>query len=193
MRIEITHILIFLASRQQTSMITSPSLSKTTSQTTTSSPISNATPHPIQSSVLTMCQSIISSTSSTSDHNLDWFNKLTKHPQLVILAPTLNSPTLTSLSSSSSSSSTSRRAVRIQIINKHDDIVLPSSSSVLPMTPSPASLSSQTTLPMIVNDSTSTFNEYLNATQTIFQHIDSQQNLTTVMENSMGKDLFWFQ
>ena len=162
-------------------MIASPNSSSSSSQyppqTSTSSPISNATPHPIQSTVLNMCHAIISETPSTSDLIHGWFGKLTKQPQSVILAPVPRSQT---------SPSTSRRAIRIQIINKHDEINR-APTSILPMTPSPAATAAYaSSFSSMVHGSTTSLNDYLIGNQNTFHDADSQQALAMVMDNCMG-------
>jgi hypothetical protein len=138
-----------------------------------SSSISNATPHPIQPTVLAMCQAIIPTTSSslTSDNNNDWFSKLIGQPQPVIVAP---------LPRTQTSPVSSRRAVRIQIINKHDDITLPP-PSLLPMTPSPLSSSS-----IAIDESTPSLVDYLTNTCTIFNIPTNQQALAPVIDDITG-------
>lgn len=94
-----------------------------------------------------MCQAIIPS----SENNHDWFYQLTGQPQSVILAPIPPPPQRIQTSPISS-----RRAVRIQIINKHDDIALPP-PTLLPMTPPPPPSSS-----ILIDDSTPTLVDYTN-------------------------------
>jgi hypothetical protein len=136
------------------------------------SPNSNAAPHPVQSNVLAMCQAII-----PTDNN-DWFYQITEQPQSVIVAP--NPRTQTSPLSS-------RRAVRIQIINKHDDIVLPP-PTLLPMTPPPPSSS------VTIDDSTPTLVDYLASSCSMFNipttHYN-QQVLAPVMDDPTGKRSFF--
>lgn len=138
--------------------------------------MSNATPHPVQSNVLAMCQAIIPTNHTTSssatndettlgpmasDTNNDWFFQLTGQPQSVIVAPTPRTQT---------SPNSSRRAVRIQIINKHDDIVLPP-PTLLPMTPPPPSSSS-----LVFDDSTPTLVEYLVNSCNMFHLTNNSQH-----------------
>jgi hypothetical protein len=149
----------------------SSSLSTSYSSQLSLSPISNATPHPIQSNVLAMCQAIIPS--SSSENNNDWFYQLTGQPQSVILAPIPRTQT---------SPLSSRRAVRIQIINKHDDIALPP-PTLLPMTPPPPTSS------RVINESTPTLVDYLVNTCNIF-HIPTstnQQVLAPVIDDQNGR------
>ncbi|CAF1293090.1 unnamed protein product [Rotaria sordida] len=135
---------------------------------------SNATPHPVQSNVLTMCQTIISTSSSSSENNNDWFNQLTAQPQTVIVAP---------FSRTQTSPISSRRAVRIQIINKHDDIALPP-PTLLPMTPPPLISSSSSSF--VINGSTSTLVDYLGDHCNIFNipTSNNQQVLASDMNDS---------
>jgi len=137
---------------------------------------SQITPHPIQSNVLAMCQAIIPST----ENNHDWFYQLTGQPQSVILAPIPPQSQRTQTSPVSS-----RRAVRIQIINKHDDIPLPP-PTLLPMTPPLPSSSS-----VLVDDSTPTLVDYTN----IF-HIPTNPNhhqvLAPVLDDQNGLCLKFF-
>jgi len=135
--------LIILAQRQLSTIIPSPPHCTSSSYSSQSSfsPNSNATPHPVQSNVLAMCQAIIPS----SEHTNDWFYQLTGQPQSVIVAPIPRIQT---------SPVSSRRAVRIQIINKHDDIALPP-PTLLPMTPPPPPLSS-----LVIEESTPTLVDY---------------------------------
>jgi len=145
------------------------------------SPMSNISSHPVQSNVLAMCQAIIptptsptlispssSSTTTTmsnadgssNEKNHDWFFHLTEQAQSVIVAPIPRHH--------QTSPNASRRAVRIQIINKHDDIALPT-PTLLPMTPPPpvssttSSSSFGATAPSTIgfDDSTPTLVEYL--------------------------------
>jgi len=144
-------------------------------QKSSSSSISNATPHPIQPTVLAMCQAMIptgSSTLSSNNNNNNWFLKLIGQPQPVIVAPPPRTQT---------SPVSSRRAVRIQIINKHDDIALPP-PSLLPMTPSSLSSSS-----MAIDESTPTLADYLTNTCTIFNIPTNQQGLAPVMDDITGR------
>jgi hypothetical protein len=129
---------------------------------------SNATPHSVQSNVLAMCQAIISI--SSSENNNDWFYRLTGQPQSVILAP---------ISRTQTSPLSSRRAVRIQIINKHDDIVLPP-PTLLPMTPPPPSSS------LIIDESTPTFVDYFVNSCNIF-HIPTSNNYQPVLDEQNGR------
>lgn len=139
------------------------------------SSVSNATPHQIQPTVLAMCQAITTMSSSLSsnnnNNNNDWFLKLISQPQSVIIAPTPRIQT---------SPISSRRAVRIQIINKHDDINLPA-PSLLPMTPSPLSSSS-----MPIDDSTPTLVDYLTNNDNIFNISNNQQTLIPILDDITG-------
>lgn len=150
--------------------------------TASPSSFSAATPLPIQSSVLAMCHAVIS---STSNDTFDWFSKLTEQPQPVMLVPTVHCQT------SPSTSSSSRRAVRIQIINKRDEIPHPfiPVTSALPMTPSPQSQTSNLPSTMI-DESTPTLVEYLNANDFIYNVSDPQQGLNSMMDTSMGYETF---
>jgi hypothetical protein len=117
-----------------------------------------------------MCQAIIP---SSSENNNDWFFQLTGQPQSVIVAPSPRNQT---------SPISSRRAVRIQIINKHDDIALPP-PTLLPMTPPPPSSS------LVMNESTPTLVDYLVNTCNIF-HIptsNNQQVLAPVIDDQSGR------
>jgi hypothetical protein len=142
-------------------------------QQPSSSSTANATPHPIQPTVLAMCHAIIptSSSSSTANNNNDWFLKLIHQPQPVIVAPHPRTQT---------SPISSRRAVRIQIINKHDDIPLPAPSLLL-MTPSPLS-----SISFPVDESTPTLVDYLTNTCTIFNIPNNQQGLAPVLDDITG-------
>ncbi|CAF3478360.1 unnamed protein product [Rotaria sp. Silwood1] len=163
----------FIPQRQLSTMIPS-SLHCTSSNSYSSqaslSPIPSLTPHPVQSNVLTMCQAIIST--SLSENNNEWFSQLTAQPQTVIVTP---------ISRTQTSPISSRRAVRIQIINKHDDIALPS-PTLLPMTP-PAPTSSSS---FVINESTPTLVDYLVDNCNIFNIPTSnhQQVLTSDMNDS---------
>lgn len=137
------------------------------------SSMSNATPHSIQPAVLAMCQAMYPTTSM--DSNNDWFFKLISQPQSVIVAALPQTQPLPS------SSSSSRRAVRIQIINKHDDILLPP-ASLLPMTPSSFSSSSIT-----IDESTPTLVDYLTNTSTGFHIPHDQSELTPIIDPIAGK------
>ncbi|CAF0855285.1 unnamed protein product [Adineta steineri] len=157
---------LFTPQRQLSTIIPSPP--HCTSSLSQSSPMSNATPHPIQSNVLAMCQAMIPS--SPLENNNDWFSQLTGQPQSVIVAPIPRNQT---------SPISSRRAVRIQIINKHDDIVLPP-PTLLPMTPPPPSSSH------IMEDSTPTLVDYLANNCNIF-NIPTNNNpqvLAPVMDDA---------
>ncbi|CAF3990644.1 unnamed protein product [Rotaria sp. Silwood2] len=141
------------------------------------SPISNVTPHPVQSNVLTMCQAIISR--SSSENNDNWFSQLTAEPQTVIVAP---------ISRTQTSPISSRRAVRIQIINKHDDIALPT-PALLPMTPPPpppTSSSSSSSSSFIINELTPTLVDYFVDNCNIFNipTSNNQQVLVSDMNDS---------
>jgi len=129
-----------------------------------------------------MCHAVIS---STSNDTFDWFSKLTEQPQPVMLVPTVHCQT------SPSTSSSSRRAVRIQIINKRDEIPHPfiPVTSALPMTPSPQSQTSNLPSTMI-DESTPTLVEYLNANDFIYNVSDPQQGLNSMMDTSMGYETF---
>ena len=135
--------------RQLSTMLSSPHCTPYSSQSSSLATSSNVNPHPVQSSVLAMCQAIIpsSSPSSSADTTDDWFLHLTEQAQSVILAPSPRTQ---------ASPVSSRRAVRIQIINKHDDIALPP-PTLLPMTPPPLSSSSS----LVSDESTPTLIEYL--------------------------------
>ena len=140
-----------------------------------------ATPLPIQSSVLAMCHAVISS-GSTANDTFDWFSKLTEQTQPVMLVPSQTSPP---------SSSSSRRAVRIQIISKRDEMpqpFLPTGSS-LPMTPSPQSQSS-TFPPSMIDESTPTLVQFLSTSDFVCHVPDPQQGLSTLMDTSMGYETF---
>jgi hypothetical protein len=158
-------------------MISSSLFSQQQQQQSTSSAVSNATPHPIQPTVLAMCQAIIPPTSSSlsSEHNNDWFLKLIGQPQPVIVAPPPRTQT---------SPISSRRAVRIQIINKHDDITLPP-TSLLPIIPSPLSSSS-----VAIDESTPTLVDYLTNNCTIFNIPNDQQGLAPIIEDITGMFCF---
>lgn len=161
--------IFLLAQRQSPSHCTSSSSS--TSYSCQSSPTnSQVTPHPIQSNVLAMCQAIIP---TSSENNHDWFYQLTGQPQSVILAPIPRTQT---------SPISSRRAVRIQIINKHDDIALPP-PTLLPMTPPPPSSS------IVHDESTPAIVDYLVNNCNIF-HIPTNNNhqvLAPVIDDQTGK------
>jgi len=118
-----------------------------------------------------MCQAIIP---SSSENNNDWFFQLTGQPQSVIVAPCPRTQT---------SPISSRRAVRIQIINKHDDIALPP-PTLLPMTPPPPPSSSS----FIVDESTPTLVDYLVNSCNIFNipTINNHQVLAPVMDDPNG-------
>jgi hypothetical protein len=129
---------------------------------------SNVSPHVIQPTVLAMCQAIIpTTTSSSSNNNNDWFLKLIGQSQPVIIAPFPRPQT---------SPNSSRRAVRIQIINKHDDIILPA-PALLPMTPSPSSIA--------IDDTTPTLMDYLTNTS-MFNIPNNQQVLAPVIDDTNG-------
>jgi hypothetical protein len=155
------------------SMISSPSHCTSSSSSTSYSsqssfsPISNITPHPVQSNVLAMCQAIIPSSENTND----WFYQLTGQPQSVIVAPIPRIQT---------SPISSRRAVRIQIINKHDDIALPP-PTLLPMTPPPPPLSS-----LIIEESTSTLVDYF-VNNFHIPTSNNQQVLAPVIDDQTGR------
>ena len=175
-----TLFFLSIAQRQYSTMIPSPPHCTSSSSCTSYSsqlslsPLSNATPHPVQSNVLAMCQAIIPS-SSSSENNHDWFFQLTGQPQSVIVAPIPRTQT---------SPISSRRAVRIQIINKHDDIVLPP-PTLLPMTPPPLPSSSS----LIIDESTPTLVDYFVNSCNMF-HIpttNNQQVLAPVMDDPNGK------
>jgi len=132
----------------------------------------NVTPHSIQPTVMAMCQAIIPTASSlSSDNNNDWFLKLISQPQPVIVAP---------LPRIQTSPISSRRAVRIQIINKHDDITLPP-PTLLPMTPSPLSSSSVT-----IDEATSSLVDYLTNNCPMFNIPSNQQGLPSVIDDITG-------
>lgn len=138
--------------------------------------MANATPHPVQSNVLAMCQAII----PPSENPQDWFYQLTGQPQSVIIAPIPRIQT---------SPISSRRAVRIQIINKHDDIVLPP-PTLLPMTPPPPSLPSST---QVIEESTPTMGDYYLNHSNLFHiptshHHHHQQVLAPVIDDQTGKE-----
>lgn len=118
-------------------------------------PISHITPHPVQANVLAMCQSIISTVSYENDNTNNWFGQMIGQPQTVIITP---------MSRTQTSPLPSRRAVRIQIINKHDDIALPP-PTLLPMTPPPPppppSSSSSPSISFFINESVPTLADYL--------------------------------
>ncbi|CAF2170402.1 unnamed protein product [Rotaria magnacalcarata] len=135
-------------------------------------PISNVTPHPIQSNVLLMCQSIISL--SPFDNNNDWFGQMIAQPQTVIVTPIFRTQT---------SPIPSRRAVRIQIINKHDDIALPSPTLLSMTPPPPSSLSS-----FFITESAPRLVDYLVDNDNIFSipTSNSQQIVTNNMDDSIG-------
>ena len=173
-----------LAQQAFSSLICSPTSSSSSSSsshshcsqtTASSSSMSTATPHPVQSSVLAMCFAIVPSTSNPND---DWFGKLTEQPLPVIVAP---------YPRSQASPQSSRRAVRIQIINKHDDIAVSAPSS-LPMTPSPQASYRHSSFPIDVDESTPTLADYLACGNSLFHPQDhQQQGLAPVMDTSMGK------
>jgi hypothetical protein len=110
---------------------------------------------------------------SSSENNNDWFGQLTDHPQSVILAPIPRTQT---------SPISSRRAVRIQIINKHDDIAVPP-PTLLPMTPPPPSSS------LVINQSTPTLADYFvnNCNMFYIPTSNNQQVLAPVTDDSNGK------
>lgn len=166
---------MFLAPKQLSSMKLSSHSTLSTSHSL--QPLTNISPHSVQSNVLTMCETIID---SGSENNNDWFSEMTRQPQTVIMTPI--SRTLTSQTSS-------RRAVRIQIINKHDDIALPATSSLLPLTPPPPSSTSS----FVINESTIKFVDYLEANSRMFSipTNNSEQMLTSNMKGSNGKALFF--
>ncbi len=144
----------------------SSSCSTSYSSQSSYSPISNATPHPVQSNVLAMCQAIIPS----SENNNDWFYKVTGQPQSVIIAPIPRTQT---------SPMSSRRAVRIQIINKHDDIALPP-PTLLSMTPPPP-LSS-----LVIEEPTSTLVDYF-VNNFHIPISNNQQVLAPVIDDQNGR------
>ncbi|CAF1682503.1 unnamed protein product, partial [Adineta ricciae] len=161
--------------QRQLSTMNSSSLSPfLPQQTSSSSLMSNITPHSIQPTVLTMCQAMIPSESTDNSSNNEWFFKLLSQPQSVIIAPPSRTQT---------SPVTSRRAVRIQIINKHDDITLPP-PTLLPMTPSPLSSSSVT-----LDDTTSTLVDYLTNTCPMFNISNNQQDLVPAIDDITGYEL----
>ncbi|CAF1219492.1 unnamed protein product [Adineta steineri] len=139
-------------------------------QQSSSSSMSTVTPHSIQPTVLHMCQAMIP-TSSSSDTNNEWFLKLISQPQSVIVAPHPRTQT---------SSTASRRAVRIQIINKHDDITLPP-PTLLSMTPSPLSSSSVT-----MDETTSTLVDYLTNNCPMFNIPHNQHEQISTMDTMTG-------
>jgi hypothetical protein len=159
------------SSHYSSSLFSQPQQQQPSSSSTS---VSNATPHQIQPTVLAMCQAITptasSSLTSNNNHN-DWFLKLIGQPQSVIVAP---------LPRTQTSPVSSRRAVRIQIINKHDDIILPP-PSLLPMTPSPLSSSS-----MPIDETTPTLVDYLTNTCNIFNIPTNQQGLAPVIDDRTG-------
>ncbi|CAF2589316.1 unnamed protein product [Rotaria sp. Silwood2] len=141
-------------------------------QQQTSSFTSDATPYIVQSTVLAMCQAIAPSSSSlSSDNNNDWFSKLIDQRQSVIVVRPSQMQTSPILS---------RRAVRIQIINKHDDIAIPP-PPLLPMTPSPLSSSST-----VLDESTSTLIDYLSNTSNMFNIPNNQPDLMPVIDDIIG-------
>jgi hypothetical protein len=119
-----------------------------------------------------MCQAILP---FSSENNNDWFYQLTGQTQSVIIAPIPRTQT---------SPMSSRRAVRIQIINKHDDIALPP-PTLLPMTPPPPSSS------LVMNQSTPTLVDYLVDSCNMFQIPISnhQQVLAPVLDDQNGKSI----
>ncbi|CAM2728808.1 unnamed protein product [Rotaria socialis] len=141
-------------------------------------PISNVTPHPIQSNVLLMCQSVISL--SPFDNNNDWFGQMIEQPQTVIVTPTFRTQT---------SPIPSRRAVRIQIINKHDDIALPSPTllSMTPPPPPPPPSSSLSLSSFFITESAPRLVDYLVDNDNIFSipTSNSQQIVTNNMDDSI--------
>jgi hypothetical protein len=171
------YLFIFIAQRQFSTIIPSPPHCTSSSSSTSYSslpplsPMSNAAPHSVQSNVLAMCQAIIPS--SSSENNNDWFFHLTGQPQSVIVAPIPRTQT---------SPISSRRAVRIQIINKHDDIAVPP-PTLLPMTPPPPSSS------LVINQSTPTLVDYFVNSCNMFSipTSNNQQVLTAVMDDPNGK------
>ncbi|UJR20591.1 hypothetical protein I4U23_023716 [Adineta vaga] len=156
-------------SQQQYSSV-APSPTSCTSSSSSLSPISSAAPHPVQSNVLAMCQAIIPS--SSEDDN-DWFYQLTGQPQSVIVAPVPRTQT---------SPLSSRRAVRIQIINKHDDIALPPPPALLSMTPPPPGSTSS----LVMEDSTPTLVDYIvnNCNILNIPNNNYQQVLAPVMDDT---------
>lgn len=142
---------------------------------------SSISSHSIQPAVLAMCQALIptTSSSSSSDVNNEWFYKLINQPQSVIVAP---------LPRLQTSTISSRRAVRIQIINKHDEITLPP-PSLLSMTPSPLSSTSSS---MPIDDSTPTLVEYLTNNSTNFTMQSTQQGFSSIIDEIVGKFLVLF-
>ena len=177
MQISIRSLDMYLVHRQLSSM---HSLDHSQAAVTSAS-ASTATPHPIQSAVLAMCQAIIPPSSSFSEDSYDWFLRLTGQAQPVIVAP---------LPRSQTSPVSSRRAVRIQIINKHDDIALPPATS-LPMTPPPLSSSLSTSASsIIVDESTPTLSDYLTDDGAMFSlptDTTDPPGLTALMNASLGK------
>ncbi|CAF3573035.1 unnamed protein product [Rotaria sp. Silwood1] len=140
---------------------------------------SDAAPHNVAPTVQAICQVIISSSSSlSSDNNNDWLSKLIGQPQTVIVAPP--SPLLPHIQTSPI---LSRRPVRIQIINKHDDIVVPP-PPLLPMTPSPLSSSSSSSITL--DESTSTLIDYLSNTSNMFNIPNNQPELVPVLDDTIG-------
>ena len=167
-----------LVQRSLSSMIPSPSCTSSSSSSQ-QSPMPTITPHSIQSNVLAMCQAIIPATEAGNDeHQHDWFFQLTGQPQSVIVAPIPRTQT---------SPNSSRRAVRIQIINKHDDIALPP-PTLLPMTPPPPSTS------LVFDESTPTLVEYLVNSCNMFHisnhhhHHHHQPILTHSIDDPTGKE-----
>lgn len=136
------------------------------------------TPHLVQSSVLSMCQAIIPTESSSfsREENNDWLSKLLDQPQSVIITPRLPQ--------TQTSPNSSRRTVRIQIINKHDDISL-LSSTMLPMIPSPVSSSS-----IVLNESSSSFVDSVTSSNTSFHTFDNQHELVPLINETTGMFLF---
>ena len=168
------------AHRSLSTMIPSPSCTSSSSSSQLS-PMPPITPHSIQSNVLAMCQAIIpgaeaGSSTSADEYQHDWFFQFTGQPQSVIVAPIPRTQT---------SPNSSRRAVRIQIINKHDDIALPP-PTLLPMTPPPPSTS------LVIDESTPTLVEYLVNSCNMFHISNHHQHqhqpiLTHAIEEPTGR------
>ncbi|CAF3172298.1 unnamed protein product [Rotaria socialis] len=144
---------------------------------------SDATPHFVQSSVLAMCQAIAPPGSSSSwlslslDANSSWFSKLIDQPQPVIVTPPPRTHT---------SPMSSRRAVRIQIINKHDDIAV-TSPTLLPMTPSPLSSSSSSSI--VFDESSPTLIDYLSNTNSMFNIPGNQHELIPLIDETTAYEI----
>ena len=131
----------------------------------------NATPHLVTPTVLTMCEAIMSSSSSFYNED-NWFSKVAGQPQTVIITPSL----------APISFAASHRAVRIQVINKHDDITPPPPPPITTTTtlhPTPLSSTSVAT-----DESTSALIHYLTDADPMPYIFSTQQDSTFAMNDT---------